>query len=239
MYTINKALKSIVTSFIRTIHSGREGVNPYYTLPEAITGDPTYLQYLKKQSARNQNCGHWKVVVFLTTQQGMKFIDLGCCLKRIDSGYSLWKSKYYGIDSRCEVTGELQANEERTALAVGELYFCGMHEVLSPDNFFDIVSCISSLAYFRIGYVIWSLEEYFRILESNAQLVLDISNRFSKEYKISQCCESYLSRELLFDLTPEEFEQQSRDRLSIVRRNAFWMLHIFSFVANRGVSAYG
>ncbi len=142
MYTedmaLDNTLQSIAVSFDRTIQSGREGVNPYCTLPEAITNHPAYPQYLKNQSARNQDSGRKEIVEFLAPQRGMKFVDLGCCLNLIDNGYALWPSKYYGVDISSEVMRELDAFLKRNGLEVGGLYHCGIHQVPVSENFFDI-----------------------------------------------------------------------------------------------------
>ena len=142
MYTedmaLDNTLQSIAVSVDRTIQSGREGVNPYCTLPEAITNHPAYPQYLKNQSARNQDSGRKEIVEFLAPQRGMKFVDLGCCLNLIDNGYALWPSKYYGVDISSEVMRELDAFLKRNGLEVGGLYHCGIHQVPVSENFFDI-----------------------------------------------------------------------------------------------------
>lgn len=231
MYTedmaLNNTLQSIAVSFDRTIQSGRAGINPYRTLPKTITNHPAYPQYLKNQSARDQDSGRKEIVEFLAPQRGMKFVDLGCCLNLIDNGYSLWPSEYYGVDISSEVMRELDAFLKRNGLEVGGLYHCGIHQVPVSENFFDIGACIGSLEYFRSTYIVRSLKEFHRILKPGARFVLDIPNSYSKEYRVSQKIECYLGRGDEFDLTAAEFERLLRGLFTIVRRDVLGMLQYF------------
>jgi SAM-dependent methyltransferase len=220
-------LQSIAVSFDRTIQSGREGINQYRTLPKAITNHPAYPQYLKNQSARDQDSGRKEIVEFLAPQREMKFVDLGCCLNLIDNGYSLWPSEYYGVDISSEVMQELDNFLRKNGLEVGGLYHCGIHQVPVPENFFDIGACIGSLEYFRSTYIVRSLNEFHRILKPGAKFVLDIPNPCSKEYRLSQKIESYLGRGDEFDLTVADFERLLQGRFTIVRRDALGMFQYF------------
>lgn len=224
---LDSTLQSVAMSFDWTIQSGRRGINLYHTLPKSITNHPDYPQYLKNQSARDQDSGRKEIVEFLAPQRGMKFVDLGCCLNLIDNGYALWPSEYYGVDISSEVIQELEAFLKQNQLEVGGLYHCGIHQVPVPENFFDIGACIGSLEYFRSTYVGRSLREFHRILKPGARFVLDIPNLYSNEYRLSQKIESYLGRSDEFDLTVAEFEQLLQGCFTIVRRDVLGMFQYF------------
>ncbi|MCH5260554.1 MAG: hypothetical protein J1F18_12405 [Lachnospiraceae bacterium] len=67
---LDNTLQSIAVSFDRTIQSGREGINPYRTLPETITNHPIYPQYLKNQNARDQDSGRKELLNFSHHREG-------------------------------------------------------------------------------------------------------------------------------------------------------------------------
>lgn len=68
---LDDTLQLIAMSFNRTIQSGREGINPYRTLPEVITNHPVYQQYIRNQSARDQDSGRKEIIEFLAPQRGI------------------------------------------------------------------------------------------------------------------------------------------------------------------------
>ena len=146
-----------------------------------------------------------EIVEYLAPKAGMKFIDLGCCVNLMYSGYKDWPSTYYGVDISSKTIELLRGFAEKNHLTIGDLYCGSMHETPYETDFFDIGECIGSLEYFEKDFVQLAVEEFYRILKPDGKFVLDIPNVGSPEAEIAKLIEEYLGRPDRFDLSADQF----------------------------------
>ena len=198
-------LELVAESYDRGIELGRKGINSYDNFPSYITNHPNYPLFQQMQMSVSDS-SRKEIVEYLDPKVGMKFIDLGCCVNLMYSGYKDWPSTYYGVDISSKTIELLREFTEKNQLAIGDLYCGSMHETPYETDFFDIGECIGSLEYFEKDFVQQAVEEFHRIIKPNGRFVLDIPNVGSPEAEIAKLIEEYLGRADRFDLSVDKFE---------------------------------
>lgn len=204
---MKKQLELIAKSYDKGIELGKKGIDLYDNFPSYITSHCNYPLF--EQMRMNEtlsDSARKEIVEYLAPKDGMKFIDLGCCLNLMFAGYNDWASIYYGVDISGKTIELLQEYAEKNHLTVGDLHCCSMHETPYDTNFFDIGECIGSLEYFEKDFVQQAVAEFSRIMKPNGKFVLDIPNIGSPEFEITKLIEEYLGRQDKFNLSVEEFE---------------------------------
>ena len=201
-------LELVAKSYDKGIDLGRKGIDSYENLPPHITNHPNYPLYLKMRmdetlSDSSQN----EIVEYLLPQDGMRFIDLGCCLNLMFRGYKDWPSTYYGVDISEKTIELLQEFVHKNNITVGSLYCGSMHETPYDTSFFDIGACIGSLEYFEKDFVTQAIAEAHRIMKPDGRYVLDIPDLGSPEFQITALIEEYLGRADRYNISMEEFEK--------------------------------
>ena len=201
-------LELVAKSYDKGIDLGRKGIDSYENLPPHITNHPNYPLYLKMRmdetlSDSSQN----EIVEYLLPQDGMQFIDLGCCLNLMFRGYKDWPSTYYGVDISEKTIALLQEFVHKSNITVGSLYCGSMHETPYDTSFFDIGACIGSLEYFEKDFVTQAIAEAHRIMKPDGRYVLDIPDLGSPEFQITALIEEYLGRADRYNILMEEFEE--------------------------------
>ena len=201
-------LELVAKSYDKGIDLGRKGIDSYENLPPHITNHPNYPLYLKMRmdetlSDSSQN----EIVEYLLPQDGMRFIDLGCCLNLMFRGYNDWPSTYYGVDISEKTIELLQEFVHKNNITVGSLYCGSMHETPYDTSFFDIGACIGSLEYFEKDFVTQAIAEAHRIMKPDGRYVLDIPDLGSPEFQITALIEEYLGRADRYNILMEEFEE--------------------------------
>ena len=201
-------LELVAKSYDRGIDLGRKGIDSYDNFPSYITNHPNYPLFQQMRMNKTlSDSARKEIAEFLAPKAGMKFIDLGCCLNLMFSGYKDWLSTYYGVDISSKTIELLHEFAEKNHLAVGDLYCGSMHETPYDTDFFDIGECVGSLEYFEKDFVQQTVEEFHRIIKPDGRFVLDIPNIGSPEFEITKLIEEYLGRPDRFDLSVEEFEK--------------------------------
>ena len=198
-------LELVAESYDRGIELGRKGINSYDNFPSYITNHPNYPLFQQMQMSVSDS-SRKEIVEYLDPKVGMKFIDLGCCVNLMYSGYKDWPSTYYGVDISNKTIELLREFTEKNQLTIGDLYCGSMHETPYETDFFDIGECIGSLEYFEKDFVQQAVEEFHRIIKPNGRFVLDIPNVGSPEAEIAKLIEEYLGRADRFDLSVDKFE---------------------------------
>lgn len=198
-------LELVAESYDRGIELGRKGIDSYDNFPSYITNHPNYHLFQEMQMSVSDS-SRKEIVEYLAPKVGMKFIDLGCCVNLMYSGYKDWPSTYYGVDISSKTIELLRGFTEKNHLTVGDLYCGSMHETPYETDFFDIGECVGSLEYFEKDFVQQAVEEFHRIIKPNGRFVLDIPNVGSPEAEIAKLIEEYLGRPDKFNLSAEEFE---------------------------------
>ena len=186
---------------------GRKGIDSYDNFPSYITNHPYYPLFQQmRMNETLSDSARKEIAEYLAPKAGMKFVDLGCCLNLMFSGYKDWPAAYYGVDISSKTIELLHEYTEKNHITVGGLYCCSMHETPYDTNFFDIGECVGSLEYFEKDFVRQALAEFSRIMKPDGRFVLDIPNIGSPEFEITKLIEEYLGRQDQFNLTAEEFE---------------------------------
>lgn len=198
-------LELVAESYDRGIELGRKGIDSYDNFPSYITNHPNYPLFQQMQMSVS-NSSRKEIAEYLAPKVGMKFIDLGCCVNLMYSGYKDWPSTYYGVDISSKTIELLCEFTEKNHLTVGDLYCGSMHKTPYETDFFDIGECVGSLEYFERDFVQQAVEEFHRIIKPNGRFVLDILNVGSPEAEIAKLIEEYLGRPDKFNLSAEEFE---------------------------------
>jgi len=193
------------------IEYGKDDVPAYDNLPDYITTDPDYLSYHAElesggNSSGNEGSGCKKIKDYLLPNQGMNFIDLGCCLNLMLRGYDKWPSMYHGVDISEKTIELLNHFITEQNLSVGGVYRGSIHETPFDDNQFDIGCCIGVLEYFEKDFVEKAIREAHRIIKPGGRLVLDIPNINSATGRIMMLIEEYIGRTCDFNLSQHEFE---------------------------------
>jgi len=137
----------------------------------------------------------------------MQFVDLGCSLNYMLSGYDQWPSTYHGVDISRKTIQLLREYAKKKKLSVGSLFCGSMHSTPYEANAFDIGACIGSLEYFREDFVEKAMTEARRILKPDGRFVLDIPDVGSPEFGIAKMIEAYLGRMDQFDMPIDAFEK--------------------------------
>ncbi len=204
---MNDQLELVAKSYDKGIDLGKQGMDSYDNFPPYITNHPYYplFQQMRASETLSDSAGK-EIVEYLAPKAGMKFIDLGCCLNFMFSGYKDWPSVYYGVDISSKTIDLLKGYAEKNHLTVGDLCCCSMHETPYADHFFDMGECVGSLEYFEKEFVQQAIAEFSRILKPGGRFVLDIPNLGSPEFEISKLIEEYLGRQDRFNISVEEFE---------------------------------
>lgn len=198
-------LELVAESYDRGIELGRKGIDSYDNFPSYITNHPNYHLFQEMQMSVSDS-SRKEIVEYLAPKVGMKFIDLGCCVNLMYSGYKDWPSTYYGVDISSKTIELLREFTEKNHISVGDLYCGSMHKTPYETDFFDIGECVGSLEYFEKDFVQQAVEEFHRIIKPNGRFVLDIPNVGSPEAEIAKLIEDYLGRPDKFNLSAEEFE---------------------------------
>ena len=198
-------LELVAESYDRGIELGRKGIDSYSNFPSYITNHPNYPLFQQMQMSVSDS-SRKEIVEYLAPKVGMKFIDLGCCVNLMYSGYKDWPSTYYGVDISSKTIELLREFTEKNHLTIGDLYCGSMHKTPYETDFFDIGECVGSLEYFEKDFVQQAVEEFHRIIKPNGRFVLDIPNVGSPEAEIAKLIEEYLGRPDKFNLSAEEFE---------------------------------
>lgn len=205
---MNSQLELIAGSYDKAIDLGSKGIDAYEKLPKFITDDPRFRLFLRmKEEGKLSDSSRKEIYEFLAPRKGMKYIDLGCCLNLMFSGYNTWESLYHGVDISPKTIQLLQKYLKKEHVAVGALCCCSMHATPFEDRCFDIGCCIGSLEYFEKEFIEAVMNEIRRILKSSARFVLDIPNVGSPEFGITSIIEEYLGRKDMFNITIKEFEE--------------------------------
>ena len=206
---MDKQLAIVAQSYDNAIDSGRKGNNgdPYKDLPDYITKDQDYIIYKQLQdSGMMIDSDRKEIYEYLAPAEGMKFIDLGCCLNLMFKGYDNWPSTYHGVDISSKTVELLTEFVEKKDLQIGSLYCCSMHETPYETSFFDIGACIGSLEYFDKEFVERVVIEAHRIIKPNGKFVLDVPDLGSPECRIAMLVEEYLGRPNRYNIPAQEFE---------------------------------
>lgn len=204
---MKKQLELIAKSYDRGIDLGRDGIDSYDNPPPHIVNHPYYPLFQKmRASGTLSDSARKEIVDYLAPATGMKFIDLGCCVNLMFSGYKDWPSTYYGVDISGKTIDLLRGFAEKNHLAVGDLHCGSMHETPYEADFFDIGECVGSLEYFERDFIHQAIQEFHRIMKPEGRFVLDIPNVGSPEAEITGLLEESLGRPDLFDMSVEEFE---------------------------------
>ncbi|MCH5260330.1 MAG: class I SAM-dependent methyltransferase [Lachnospiraceae bacterium] len=198
-------LELVAESYDRGIELGRKGIDSYDNFPSYITNHPNYHLFQEMQMSVSDS-SRKEIAEYLAPKVGMKFIDLGCCVNLMYSGYKDWPSTYYGVDISSKTIELLREFTGKNHLTVGDLYCGSMHKTPYETDFFDIGECVGSLEYFEKDFVQQAIEEFHRIIKPNGRFVLDIPNAGSPEAEIAKLIEEYLGRPDKFNLSAEEFE---------------------------------
>lgn len=215
----NDQLKTIAASYDRAIDLGRRGINQYDNLPINITELPEYKLFQKMQDEKGlSDSVDVEIQEYLNPLPDMKFVDLGCCLNLMFSGYDRWPSLYHGVDISSKTIELLKEYCVKHSIVTGSLYCGGMHETPYEDNYYDIGACIGSLEYFKRDYIKKAVKEMHRIVKSKGRFVLDIPDVGSPEFYITMKIEEYLGRPDTFDITISEFEYILDPWFTIIRK---------------------
>lgn len=199
-------LELVAKSYDRGIDLGKQGLDSYDNFPSYITNHPYYPLFQKMRENVTSDSAGKEIAEYLSPKSGMRFIDLGCCLNFMFSGYKDWPSIYYGVDISSKTIDLLKGYAKKNHLTVGDFCCCSMHETPYEADFFDIGACIGSLEYFEKEFVQQAIAEFSRIMKPKGRFVLDIPNLGSPEFEIAKLIEEYLGRQDQFDLSVEEFE---------------------------------
>lgn len=203
---MEEQLKLVAESYDRGIDLGKQGMDSYDNFPAYITNHPYYPLFQKMRENVTSDSAGKEIVEYLEPKAGMKFIDLGCCLNFMFSGYKDWPSVYYGVDISSKTIDLLKEYAKKTHSTFGDFCCCSMHETPYETDFFDIGACVGSLEYFEKEFVQQAVAEFSRILKFKGKFVLDIPNIGSPEFEIAKLIEEYLGRRDQFNLSVEEFE---------------------------------
>ena len=213
---IEKQLQQIAKSYDRHFIEHRmENALSYDNLPEYITSDPDYASW--KSEVDNTDGGDRLAVEdYLSPDDGINFIQLGCSVNLMTKGYDKWKSAYHGVDISEETIRTLRDYVRGNGITVGSLHCGSAHETPYADSYFDIGECIGVLEYYEKDFVLQALLEFHRILKPGAKFVLDIPNIESRSGKMMMKIEECMGRPDRFDMLPQEFETMIADYFEIV-----------------------
>lgn len=204
---MDNQLELVAKSYDKGIDLGKQGIDSYENLPPHITNHPYYPLFQKMRANETlSDSARKEIVEYLAPKAGMRFIDLGCCLNFMFSGYKDWASLYYGVDISRKTIDLLKGYAKKNQLTVGDFCCCSMHETPYETDFFDLGACIGSLEYFEKEFVQQAIAEFSRILKPKGRFVLDIPNPGSPEFEISKLIEEYLGRQDRFNISVKEFE---------------------------------
>ena len=198
-------LQLVAESYDRGIELGRKGIDSYDNFPSYYY-EPPQLSFVSTNADERFRQQSERDCWYLAPKIDMKFIDLGCCVNLMYSGYKDWPSTQYGVDISSKTIELLREFMEKNHLTVGDLYCGSMHKTPYETDFFDIGECVGSLEYFERDFVRQAVEEFHRIIKPNGRFVLDIPNVGSPEAEIAKLIEEYLGRPDKFNLSAEEFE---------------------------------
>jgi len=169
-----------------------------------------------------------EIKTFLSPKPHMKLIDLGCCLNLMFNDYDKWPSLYYGVDISPQTIDLLEKYIKKENLKVGGLDCASIHKLPYHDEKFDIATCIGVLEYFEEDFIVASIKEIYRVLNSPGRLVLDIPNIDSPVFEINQLIEDHMGRPDLFNISQTQFEHIIKDYFEVIdKQNVVGMIQYF------------
>ena len=196
------------------IENGNEDAPSYDKLPEYITSDPNYPDWLAAHGGEPTS-GRRDVKDYLSPKKGMNFVDLGCCLNLMFHEYDKWPSLYHGVDISPKTIECLNDYVINNNLTVGSLYCGSIHKTPYDNNCFDIGTCIGSLEYFEKDFVEKVLIEVHRILKPNGKFVLDVPNIGAHACRVMMMVEDYMGRPDKFNISLSEFDDMLKNYFEI------------------------
>jgi len=200
-------LEQIAKSYDRHfIEYGKKDSLGYDNLPDYITNNPEYPAWKAELENGMEGGEPINVKGYLSPNQGMNFISLGCSLNLIRKGYDKWPSTYHGVDISRRTIRALKRSVKEKKLPVGSLHCGSIHETPYADSYFDIGECVGVLEYYEKDFVRQAIREFHRILKPGGKFVLDIPNVGSPSGRMAMLIEECMGRPDRFDLSPQEFE---------------------------------
>ncbi|WP_028972509.1 class I SAM-dependent methyltransferase [Spirochaeta cellobiosiphila] len=211
-------LESIAKSYDKAIEYGRKGINLYENLPDYITNNPDYPKFAQlMNNGTLSDSKRIEIKNFLSPEENMNFIDLGCCLNLMFNNYDEWASNYYGVDISSNTIQLLNEYIMKKQLSIGSLFCGSIHETPYEDSFFEIATCIGILEYFEKDFVQKAIIEAHRILKPEGKFVLDIPNLDSSIFGITKQIEEYLGRPDRFDISENDFKKMIENYFEITK----------------------
>lgn len=211
-------LELIAQSYDKDIEYGKDGVNPYELLPESITNHKHYGDFVKSYDEVGSSDSKRKEIKdYLQARQGMKFIDLGCCLNLMFNDYDKWPSQYFGIDISKKTIDLLENVVQTRKLDIGGLFCASVDQTPFDDEYFDIAACIGIVEYFDEEFLKDTIIESHRILRQKGKLVIDVPNIKSPLYEINQLIEAHIGRPSNFRVSLEAFNEILKDYFKIIK----------------------
>ena len=212
-------LEIVAKSYDITIDLGRKGIDLYSNLPEHLKNNPDYPAFLKARSeGLGSDSSRKEIRDYLSPAANMKFVDLGCCLNLMFSGYDKWPSAYHGVDISSETIKLLCEFSAKNNLNIGALYCGSIHDTPFSDNYFDIGACIGVLEYFERDFIREALAESYRIMKPGGKFVLDIPDNGSEMRQFMMSVEAFMGRPDRFNMFPHEFDTNLTDFFEVEKK---------------------
>lgn len=151
----------------------QEGVDVYAALPEKIRNLPGYAEITRDQ---NTNSDAPDIREYLAPQQGMRYLDAGCCANLANYRLDKWPSLYYGVDISLALIDAMKRYVEKNSILIGGLHVADVASLPFDNELFDIATLIGVLEYCTLEHTDGILHELWRVLKKKAMMVVDVPN---------------------------------------------------------------
>jgi SAM-dependent methyltransferase len=168
-----KQLDRIRKAYDLTVAQFRKGVDVYATVPEEIKNLRGYRELIVD---KNTSSSASDIKEYLAPEQGMRFLDAGCCANLANYRLDKWPSLYYGVDISSALVDAMKEFAKENNILVGGIHVADAAHLPFEDRFFDIASLIGVLEYCTLQHSERILRELQRVLKKGARMVCDIPN---------------------------------------------------------------
>ncbi|MFC2161918.1 class I SAM-dependent methyltransferase, partial [Acidobacteriota bacterium] len=187
-------------------------------VPRKFKNSKAFKQFLKETDPLMTGSSSPEIKRFLQPKQGMNCLDVGCCANLATKRLDKWPSTYYGVDISPVLIHEMNQFVVESGIKIGGLEIAEMNSLPFSNAFFDIAMVIGVFEYVSMGYAASSLKELYRVLKSEARVVLDLPNLDHPHIETMFQLEKYLERPNI-PKSREQFEQYLKPLFSIIEIN--------------------
>ncbi|OGO36001.1 MAG: hypothetical protein A2147_10710 [Chloroflexi bacterium RBG_16_57_8] len=209
---MDRRLGAIGKAYDLTVEQYRIGTDPLKDVSEDIRSSQFYRSFAEGKTDTNSAAAD--INEYLCPEDGMRFLDVGCCANLVNYRLDRWPSNYYGVDISPALVNAMKAFVARQGVSIGGLHVAELARLPFADGFFDIAAVIGVLEYCSLRYIRKGLLELNRVMRPGSRVIVDVPNRDHPYARDMARLEEYLERPIVLHFR-SKFEDALKGLFSI------------------------